>query len=173
MKINIETERLIVRPFNNQDASALLSARNSEFVNRYNIYPQVSLQEFRDELNRTDANVFILKDSGLPIGCLYIKDDPFRYQTGSYEIAGWFDERFANHHFASEALPCILDAVFEKDGVNRVAFHVFVKNGASNRLMEKFGFKREGCLCEALKDKFGEFVDIVIYSISKRDYKKL
>ncbi|MDO5330744.1 MAG: GNAT family protein [Bacillota bacterium] len=167
--MKVVTPRLIIREPQDGDAEALLEARNSEFVNRYNAYPKVSLEEFKEEIRELPSFVMTNREDGSPIGCLYLKEDPIRYQTGSKEIAGWFKEEYAHKGLASELLSPLIKKLFEEGFARRFATHVLPGNAASIRLMEKMGFKQEGYLKEALLDENGEPSDVILYSMGKDD----
>lgn len=169
----IETDRLFLRPARSADAEDLLHARNSPFVNRYNLYPRVTLDELRRELQSVATFTMVQKASQMPIGLIYVKDDPIRTPGFSFELAGWVREEFAGQGYTYETLCRLIPRLFAIDAVKRLVCHVFTKNLASNRLMEKCGFRVEGTLQEAAKCPDGTFVDEVLYTISKSEFQAM
>ncbi|KQL51220.1 alanine acetyltransferase [Heyndrickxia shackletonii] len=70
----------------------------------------------------------------------------------------------------TEILPEILEFGFNTLGLNRIVGDIFADNEGSKRLMEKFGFHKDGVLRET--DFDGErFYDTVVYSMLKSEYR--
>lgn len=68
-----------------------------------------------------------------------------------------------------DALGALIDHSFEDMGLHRIEADVDPRNGASLRLLEKLGFRREGYLRERyLKD--GEVQDSVLLGLLRQDY---
>ncbi len=61
---------------------------------------------------------------------------------------------------------------FEELGLERISVGCFARNKASARVIEKLGFKYEGCARhEFLKD--GEFLDELQFGMIREDYDRL
>lgn len=63
----------------------------------------------------------------------------------------------------------MIDYGFRTLGLNRIQARHLAHNPSSGRVMEKTGLRREGFSPQALK-KDGEFRDIVLYGILRRDW---
>jgi len=71
----------------------------------------------------------------------------------------------------TKILPEILAFGFNTLGLNRIVGDIFADNNGSEKLMEKFGFHKDGILRET--DFDGErFYDTVVYSMLKSEYKE-
>ena len=73
--------------------------------------------------------------------------------------------------FATEALACLLDALFERLKQNRVVADTDVENTASWTLLERLGLKREGHLRQSLWFK-GRWADEYLYAIRRDEWLK-
>lgn len=73
--------------------------------------------------------------------------------------------------FATEALGCLLDALFDRLKLHRVVADTDVENTASWTLLERLGLKREGHLRQSLWFK-GRWADEYLYSIRRDEWLK-
>ena len=70
-----------------------------------------------------------------------------------YETGYWIGEPFWGKGFATEALNKVLDIAFNDLQLVRVQAYIFEGNTASERVLEKCGFKQEGFLLKSyIKD---------------------
>ncbi len=74
--------------------------------------------------------------------------------------------------YMSEAVAAVIEYGFMQLGLNRIEAFVGPGNSASNRLMEKFGFTKEGLLREHFCWN-GVTEDSYCYSLLKREYDEL
>lgn len=80
---------------------------------------------------------------------------------------GLFDDNYKRKGFMSEALKPILDYGFRKMNLHRIEAFISPENAASLKLVEKFGFQKEGVLKEHyFKNNVME--DSAVYSLLKR-----
>ncbi len=84
------------------------------------------------------------------------------------ELGYWVGRPSWGQGFASEAARELVRYGFEVLGLNRIQAHHMVRNPASGRVLEKCGMQKEGVVRQYLK-KWGEFEDIVMYSILASD----
>ncbi len=171
MKRYYETERLILRSPVPTDAPDICRVRNSDFVQRYNLYADSSDEDVLAELERYNFVILLEKHTGLFLGLIHIKEDYIRYHVDSMELAGWLDSSVAKQGFMSEALRCLIPNLFS-EGISRLTARVFSDNLASVRLMESMGFVREGYLKDAVKNPSGEIFDIVLFSVTEEEFRK-
>lgn len=82
-----------------------------------------------------------------------------------------FADEHKNKGYLSEVMPVMLDYGFNKMNLHRVEAFVEPKNRTSLRLMEKFGFTREGHLRQHyIKD--GVIEDSLVFSLLQPEYNK-
>jgi ribosomal-protein-alanine N-acetyltransferase len=79
---------------------------------------------------------------------------------------GLFDENVKRKGFMTEALKPIIDYGFYKMNLHRIEAFISPENAASIKLVEKFGFKKEGVLKEHYL-KNGIMEDSAVYSLLK------
>lgn len=170
MDIYLETPRIILRTPKKEDIERLTDGRNTPFVMRYNLYGVSKAEDIKAELETYDTIVMVLKETRLPIGCIYVKPDDFRYHVNSKEISSWLTVENSSKGIMTEVCPAIFDYLFNKQGIDRLVARIFSPNAASIRLVERAGFEKEGYLKDAVKNKRGEVFDLAMYSMSKEDF---
>ena len=79
-----------------------------------------------------------------------------------------YDERFAGHGYATEAVQLLVDYLFSAKKTHRIQLDIVPENAASRRIAEKCGFVLEGTMRGALFNG-GRNQDIVIYSLLRTD----
>ena len=88
------------------------------------------------------------------------------------EIGFWVGRPFWGRGYCTEAAREILRYCFEELALQRVFAGHFAGNGASGRVQEKIGMKREGCQRWG-SSRFGELKDLVLYGIIRPDWEEL
>ncbi len=167
-----ETSRLILRSPKDQDAQVLAIKRGEEFVEKFNLYQKCEKEQILKEFVEFEHFILVLKETQEIIGCVAVKDDPLRYHTNSITLQAWLIEKTAYKGYMLEAVCAILQELFKRRGVERIAIQIFAKNEASIRLAEKLGFEKEGYLKEAVKNHKGQVFDVVLYSLDRISYLK-
>jgi RimJ/RimL family protein N-acetyltransferase len=105
-----------------------------------------------------------------PIGYVMIKNADNRNKSGELHIT-LGDKKYWGKGYGYRAYREIINFAFGKLGFNRVSTYVFSFRPDLVRIMDRgvFGFKREGILKEAVNKK-GEYFDIILYGLLKKDY---
>jgi RimJ/RimL family protein N-acetyltransferase len=180
MGFHLETPRLILRPFEDRDAVIFAAYRSDPEVAHYQgweaPYSLEQAEEFVSEMNNRAPGVpgewfqvaIARKEDGLFIGdCVFkrLADEPRVAEIG-YTLARGYQRQ----GYASEAIHALLDYLFGSFGLHRVLANCDPKNAASIRLLEKLGFRHEGCFIESLWLK-GEWVDEDWYAILEREWQ--
>ncbi|MFO7820268.1 MAG: GNAT family protein [Halanaerobacter sp.] len=173
----LETDRLWLRELKLSDAQDLFDVfSNPKVMRYYNLHPFDSLAQAK-ELVRNYSEAFEeqkllrwgleYKDKDKLIGScgLYDWKENFARATIGYELASQYWEE----GFMSEAIKEIIRFGFRKMRLNRVQALVEPPNEASRQLLKSIGFQEEGLLREYMFYK-GEYKDLVIYSLLKRDF---
>jgi RimJ/RimL family protein N-acetyltransferase len=143
---------LVLREANAGDIEHLLCFRNDPEVNRFMIRTRVEPQTFRDDwlaipTSETDFSCVADLDGNLAaMGFLEIVDGmgqpgmPIRTEG----MIGYIvDPRFAGRGVASDLTRGLLSAAFTHLGLRRVTASCNADNGASVRVLEKAGMRRE------------------------------
>lgn len=86
------------------------------------------------------------------------------------EIGFKLNRDYWNRGIASDCLRVLLSIGFKEFKYNRIEALVDDRNIPCKMLLEKTGFSKEGLLRE-YEFEFGEYVNLVMYSFLKREYK--
>jgi RimJ/RimL family protein N-acetyltransferase len=143
----IQTPRLLIRPFQEQDNDSLYEYLSDPGVYKYEPGEPMTREEVRKlTLERSQGTVFwavVLRDTQKMVGHLYFQQtEPLEFQT--WELGYIFNPRFQNQGYASESAAALIRYGFEHWGIHRVMAHCNPENIASWRVLEKIGMRREG-----------------------------
>lgn len=157
MKLQLETERLILRQFNASDLETFLGYRNDPEVAKYQAweypYPREKAIEFIQKMSiaipaHSDwlQIALELKVTGAMIGdvAFFVKREDERQAMIGYSLA----RPFWGNGYAFEAVCRLLAYLFDELNLHRISAECDVENAASWRLLEKLGFRREAHLIE-------------------------
>ena len=146
--MNIETERIMLRPWRASDAETLYKyASDPEVGPRAGWFPHKSVEESR-EIIRTIFNsdhmwAMVLKRAGEAIGCMgYMVHGESNIDIGENdaEVGYWIARPYWNRGICTEALRGLIDHCFSVKGFRTLWADYFPENPASGRVMEKCGF---------------------------------
>ena len=150
----METERILLRPWREEDAEALYRhASDPEVGPRAGWSPHKSVDESRNIIRTLFANdhtwAIVQKESREPIGCIcYYTPDESNIGIGpnDAEVGYWVARPYWNRGIATEALQLLIDYCFRQRGFRTLWADHFLDNQASSRVMQKCGFKDTGQL---------------------------
>lgn len=149
---SLQTARLRLRPFVEQDADALYALQSNPRVMRYWDAPPwtersrvqaflAACQKLQDEGSGARFAIETLADQAFIGWCAMFRWNPvFR----SLAIGYCLDEAAWGQGHATEAVRAMLHWAFGTLDLNRVEAELDTRNGASARVLEKLGFLREG-----------------------------
>ena len=174
--IKLESERLILRRFNESDAEELFNGFiNQEGFLYYSNKKKRTLEKEINSLkgisekynNKEYYNWLItLKSNNKIIGSINLNVDNF---NESLEFNYAIDDRYKNKGYMTESLNLVKDFCLKEVKVNRFFGGCEINNIASKRVMEKCNLKYEGTLRNYLKLRDG-YHDLLVYSfINNRD----
>src|SRR5579864_1942692 len=86
------------------------------------------------------------------------------------ELGYWIGVPYWGHGYATEAAQAVVQYGFEQIKLNRIFANHFSHNPASGKVLKKIGMKYEGRLRRHVL-KWGEFVDLEVYSILREEWK--
>ncbi len=177
---NLETERLILRELTQADAERIFACFSNEDVTRY-----YGLEPF-EELKQAENLVNLFSKS-------FADKRGIRWgieRKGTKEIIGtigfnvWSPAHkraeigyeihpdYWRKGYTLEALTIVMSYGFESMGLTRIGAVVFLENEASNNLLNKIGFQKEGILRDYMYQN-GKAHDAFMYSILKKDLNVL
>ena len=148
----METDRIILRPWLEEDAPALFKyASDPEVGPRAGWPPHRSLDESREVIRTVFSGegmwAVVLKETGEPIGCagyLPASLSNLEISEGQCEVGYWIARPYWGRGICTEALRLIVRYCFEEKGFSVLWGDYFPENPASGRVMEKCGFSDTG-----------------------------
>lgn len=166
-KIIAETQRLILRRYEEEDLEDLYEYLSNPKVVEFEPYKPMTMDEVRGNLDwriSTDEMIAVeLKANGRMIGNVYLGKRDFE----SLEIGYVFNSDFWGNRYAKESCEALIEKAFA-EGVHRIYAECDPQNPSSWKLLEKLGFYREAHLKENVyfwKDENGQPIwkDTYIY----------
>ena len=157
MKAMFETERLIIRPFRNEDAAALYENHQDSEVQRW--FPNECYADPEEAADAIRFYVDCVNNGHLPfvLGVESKETGELIGDTGISEVDGKPDEaeigycigaRYRGKGYASELLSAISDFVVSRFGIRVIYGRVVHGNVASAKVLEKNGYR-------FVKEEFG------------------
>ncbi|WKA54665.1 GNAT family N-acetyltransferase [Planococcus shixiaomingii] len=173
----LETERLILRKLTLADAEDMFEYASEPMVSRFvpwevhkSVEDTKAFLAFLTESygkKRKLTWAIELKSEGKMIGTIdFINWLPKRHKA---ELAYILSHNYWGSGLILEAAKSLLDYGFQKMELNKVEAPIMLDNFQSQRVVEKLGMQREGVARQHMIIN-GEFVDLAMYSILKREY---
>jgi RimJ/RimL family protein N-acetyltransferase len=178
--LEINTERLLLRPIRLDDANAIFTYRSDAAMNQYQGWIPNSVNDVSDFIkNRVTPVINVIgtwyqcviinKETGELIGDIGIHFlDPDQKQV---EIGCTLDRNQQGKGFANEALKEIINYVFSDLDKHRIVGSIDPRNGKSIGLVERLGFRKEAHFKKSVFIR-GEWVDDLVYAILKEEWFK-
>ena len=175
----MHTERLLLRPFEEDDLQTLHAMQSDEDVVRYLYHDTRSLGEVRVALARKIASAevageggglnaaVILRETGALVGDISLFWVSEGHQQG--ELGFVVHPAHQRRGYATEAARPILDFAFDTLGLHRVIGRAEARNVASTRALEKLGMRREAHLIENEWVK-GEWQSELAYAVLAEEW---
>ena len=174
--MEIETPRLRLRPWRPEDKPALLRHADNPKVarNLTNIFPspytEADADEWLDARENDEApcRLFAIVIDGEAAGGIGIhtRED---VHAKTAEIGYWLAELHWGQGYMTEALRALVPYAFATFDLHRLEAYHFGWNPASGRVLEKAGFRLEGCLRERIC-KNGAYTDSLMYGLLQDEY---
>lgn len=177
----LASERLVLRPPRLADyqAWASLRAESRSFLTPWEpLWPPDDLTRnaFRRRLRRYQREAgddlghtyfLFLRENTTLVGGLTLANLR-RGVTQTCSLGYWMGARFAGRGFMTEAVRCIASYVFDEMHLHRIEAACLPSNAASQRVLERCGFEREGQARHYLKIN-GHWADHLLYALLASD----
>lgn len=147
----METERLLLRSFELEDAPAIQKLAGSEEIAQNTFVPhpyedgmaEQFIQESKKNTERGEwANfAIVLKSENTLIGSIGYKDIDEGHNRA--EFGYWIGKPYWGNGYATEAVKKLIHYGFNNLGLHRIYATPFGSNIASQRVLEKAGLKRK------------------------------
>ena len=172
----LESPRLRLRPYRQDDARAVYALYSDPVVTRYWSFPAWTRRE--------QANEYLAARMALETPAVYAwalaerECDRLIGTTTLFSLSGPHKRAEIGYSLlparqgqglATEALRTVLEHAFGPLGLERIEADVDPRNEASWRLLEKLGFRREGLLRNRWRVD-GEVCDSYLYGLLREDY---
>ena len=154
MDILLETDRLLLRALELEDADAMFAMDNNPNVHNYLWQSPTQKKDETIEIIKmaqkqyVDNNIgrfaTILKETGEFIGWTgikYVNDHIENGNTNFFDYGYRINEKFWNNGYATEASIFWLDYGFENLKIEVMNAYTHSENGASNKILQKVGMK--------------------------------
>jgi RimJ/RimL family protein N-acetyltransferase len=177
--VSLETSRLVLREFSEDDATAVHAyASDAEVVRYLDWGPNTredtaqflaTARAARDAVPRTAYHLAIVLKaaSRLVGGCRIEIRSP---ANGNGDLGYVLDRQAWGHGYATEATRALLAFGFGRLALHRIWATCDVKNQASARVLEKLGMRREGHLRHNVRRK-GEWRDSHLYAVLEPEWR--
>lgn len=140
----IETNRLILRNFKEEDYDDLYEFLSQRKDDDFEAYPGITYENGRDHMKyRVNNDEFVaieLKESKKVIGNVYFGNREFEAKEVGYIV----NKNYQRKGYATEAIQAVLKYGFEHQ-VHRVFAECDPRNLCSWKLLEHLGFSKEAC----------------------------
>lgn len=176
---NLETERLLLRSVTVDDVNEIFELRSNPETMKFIPRPLVTNNEealahialIEDKIVKNEGINWGITLKGNPkligiIGHYRIKPENYRCEIGYMILA-----RYNGQGITSEAIKAVVAYGFDDLKMHSIEAIIDPENFASERVLQKNGFVKEAHLLE--NEYFdGKFLDTVIYSLLKRNFKR-
>lgn len=178
----IETERLILRQFQDSDAADVFEYLHEPAVHCFYSMKLDSLEDARVEMEKRAKDEFylaiVLKESGKVIGELFGHPegtDPEDETMDTFSPCWMLNLGYAGKGYAYEAAYAYYDYLFHEKGIWRIYAYTEDTNLSSQHLCERLGMRREGLFMEFVSfinnpDGTPRYENTMQYAILKREW---
>jgi len=141
----LETDRLILRPWTQEDAPFLYKYAQDERIGPMAGWlPHTSVENSREiihtVLSKPETYAVCLKENGKPIGSIGFHRNDLAEADDEYELGYWIGKPYWGQGLIPEASREMLRYAFENLGMNRIWCGYYDGNEKSRRVQEKLGF---------------------------------
>jgi len=174
----IQTERLIIRLANPEDAKHIYAYRCDFTENRYQGWFPESAEEVRDYITHMPETIDAT-DICFQFAIINVNENRLIGDMGiiftnhkgmQAEIGCTLCKDYQKKGYATEALTAMVNYLFAALNKHRVVASVDPRNTASIRLIERLGFRKEAHFKESYYLR-GQWVDDIIYALLKHEWR--
>ena len=166
----LEGETVNLRVLEKEDLPLVADwANNPEFGGEYEPLEQISrteVEKWYENLRSGEKWFIIEKKDGSKIGQISHSPRGLHFLIG-YRLLP--NER--NKCYCTEAVKIIVDYLFLSKNIVRIQAETNPRNVASQKVLERAGFKREGLIRKSIFIR-GKWEDGIIYSILREEWKE-
>jgi ribosomal-protein-alanine N-acetyltransferase len=176
----LETERLVLRRLRPSDAESVFAILSDQELARfYDDEAFTEISQARDQIEAWDRGFDAWRS--IRWGIVQRGAEEIIGTCGYYGFHRWHGRASIGYELArpywrqgimTEALAAIIGFGFRDIGLNRIQAVLMPGNVASERLLEKLGFQREGVLRQY--ENWGEkgHVDLLMFALLRQEYER-
>ena len=143
--MTLQTDRLILRPWHEDDAAELYRYAKDPEVGPAAGWPvhtgvENSREIIRAVLSAPETYAVCLKESGKAIGSIGLHRNDIAEDEDEYELGYWIGKPYWGQGLIPEAAREVLRHAFEDLGMNRIWCGYYDGNTKSRRVQDKLGF---------------------------------
>lgn len=181
----IETSRLILRPFLENDAEDVFEYLKEPTVNCFAYMKMNSIEDSRTEMltRMKDSEYYFaitLKESGKVIGEIMAHSEsmaPGESEEDTFNPCWMLNNDYQGMGYAYEAAKAYFHYLFTEKRARRIYAYTEDYNVSSQKLCEKLGMRREGMFMEFVSfvnDEYGNLIyeNTIQYAILKKEWNK-
>ncbi len=170
--MRIETERLVLRPWREDDAAALYKYASDPLVGPAAGWPahtsvEDSLNVLRTVLMNDHTWAVTISPSDEPVGSVGISPGKQAEEHGEYEIGYWIGRPFWGNGYIPEAVRALLSLYFSF-GAERIWCAHADFNDKSRRVIEKCGFSHR--FTAPWSSPLGDVRNSLYYALEAEDF---
>lgn len=172
--MKIITERLVLRPFVQEDYEETFNIYSDEETCRYLLHNVWTKENVKEEFAKKMNNHCLTEEKMLNLAVtqkdLVIGDISVWYteMKETVEIGYSFLSASSGKGYATEAVEAVIKWLFEKEGVHRIQANLDASNKASSNLCERVGMRKEAHFIQDFWNK-GEWTDSLVYGMLRAD----
>ncbi|NDV58415.1 GNAT family N-acetyltransferase [Bacteroides sp. 519] len=172
--MNIETERLLLRPIIESDADDIYEySKNKNVGINAGWEAHKSIEETREVmktvfLNQESVFGIVLKETGKLFGTIGLITDPKRKNEKVRMIGYAIGEDYWGKGYMTEAVTALLRFGFEELNLDLISAYCYSYNEGSKNVLKKCGFRYEGRLYLAERRYDDEVLDCECYAIEMK-----
>lgn len=177
--MTLETERLLLRPWEDGDAAELYRHACDPAVGPRAGWPvhideEDSLRVIRGALSAPETYAVVWKETGLPVGSIGLKtpevcDEDVPADALQKEIGYWVGQAYWGKGIIPEAVRAMLRHGFENLGCAVIWCGHYDFNDQSRRVIEKCGFHRR--LSCKTTNLLGDTHETVFYALTREEWE--
>lgn len=178
MLYEIETERLLLRPFQRSDANDIFEySQNPNVGPNAGWPPHKTLRDSKQAVRSFIENGYVWavvdKVSNKVIGTIGLHPDEKRQNSKARMLGYSLSEDYWGRGLATEAAKAVIRYAFNVWHVELLSIYRYPENVRSGRVIEKCGFTYEGTLKKAFVLYDGTVRDHVCYCMTRDEFDKL
>lgn len=175
----LKTERLVLRAISDSDREAIFEYRSDKVSNQFQGWIPERIEDVSAFIAKVSSiynspnswfQFVILENSTNQIigdlGVHFLEEG-----SRQAEIGCTINKEFQSQGYATEALNAVINSLFKELNFHRVFASIDPRNIASQKMMEKLGFRKEAHFKESLFLN-GNWVDDMMYAILQKEWKK-